>query len=219
MRLCGLAVIGFVLCGVAPPLRAASGDPAPALSAASLYNEGNAYARAGKPGLAVLNYERARVLAPADPDIAANLAIVRGAARVSATIPGRMTRLLLLASPNVYAWMGLLGGVLTGAGVVALAATRRWRPAAFVTIVTGTLGVAIAVANVIVWWPTLHAAVIITPEAAVRAAPAPMSDSLFSLHEAQIVRIEAEHEGFWLVRTNDDRSGWVAVANLARIVP
>ncbi len=42
-------------------------------SAASLYNLGNSYARAGKTGLAVLNYERASLLAPNDPDIQANL--------------------------------------------------------------------------------------------------------------------------------------------------
>jgi len=34
-------------------------------SAAGLYNLANSYARAGQPGMAVLNYERARLLAPA----------------------------------------------------------------------------------------------------------------------------------------------------------
>src|ERR1041385_4838407 len=37
------------------------------------YNLGNAWFRQGKMGLAVLNYERARRLAPRDPDILANL--------------------------------------------------------------------------------------------------------------------------------------------------
>jgi hypothetical protein len=46
-----------------------------------------------------------------------------------------------------------------------------------------------------------------------------MGDSLFALHEAEVVGIDAEHEGFLLVRTSSGRSGWVAVANLARIVP
>ena len=36
-----------------------------AYSAAGLYNLANSYARAGKPGMAVLNYERASLLAPA----------------------------------------------------------------------------------------------------------------------------------------------------------
>ena len=35
-------------------------------SAPALYNRANAYARAGKPGLAVLNYERAKLLEPKD---------------------------------------------------------------------------------------------------------------------------------------------------------
>src|ERR1051326_2790731 len=37
------------------------------------YNLGNAWFRQGKMGLAVLNYERARRLAPRDPDLLANL--------------------------------------------------------------------------------------------------------------------------------------------------
>src|SRR6202161_2860169 len=53
----------------------------PRYSADGLYNLANSYARAGKPGLAVLNYERAALLAPDDPDINANLAYVRTAAQ------------------------------------------------------------------------------------------------------------------------------------------
>ena len=48
-----------------------------AYSAPALYDLGNFYARAGRPAMAVLNYERARILAPTDPDIQANLSQVR----------------------------------------------------------------------------------------------------------------------------------------------
>ncbi len=59
----------------AAPAEARQQPQAPAgYSAAALYNLANAYARAGKPGLAVLNYERAKLLDPQDPDIDANLA-------------------------------------------------------------------------------------------------------------------------------------------------
>ncbi len=55
--------------------------PVPAgYSAAGLYNLANSYARAGKPGMAVLNYERARLLSPNDPDVEANLRFVRSSA-------------------------------------------------------------------------------------------------------------------------------------------
>src|ERR1700677_2919513 len=46
-------------------------------SSTALYNLANAYARDGKPGMAVVNYERARLLAPDDPVIEANLVLVR----------------------------------------------------------------------------------------------------------------------------------------------
>ena len=54
----------------------------PRYSADGLYNLANSYARAGKPGLAVLNYERAALLAPDDVDINANLEYVRASAHV-----------------------------------------------------------------------------------------------------------------------------------------
>src|SRR5271170_2726234 len=41
------------------------------------YNLGNAWFRRDKLGLAILNYERARTLAPRDPDILANLKFAR----------------------------------------------------------------------------------------------------------------------------------------------
>ena len=73
---------GIVLL-IALALLGAAGHAAQApagYSAPALYNLANAYARAGKPGLAVLNYERAKLLEPNDPDIDANLRHVREAA-------------------------------------------------------------------------------------------------------------------------------------------
>jgi hypothetical protein len=213
-----LALLGLALWLSALQGRAQPAEATPSLSAASLYNAGNAYARAGKPGLAVLNYERARLLAPADPDIAANLATVRRSADVSSATPSGVARLLLRASPNFFAWFGLVGVLLMGFGLLGAVSALRWRHAAYGVILLGGLGIAITLADIVVWWPTLHAAVIITPDTPVRVAPAPMGASLFALHEAEVVQVEAEHEGFFLVRTGSARSGWVAAANLARIV-
>jgi hypothetical protein len=213
------AVLGLVLGTLALQVRAQPETAAPRLSAASLYNQGNAYARAGKPGLAVLNYERARLLAPDDADIAANLAVVRRSAHLATHAPTGIARLLLLANPNAYAWLGVGGLLLAGAGLVGLGGASPWRRIAPVAIGLGGAGLALTIANLVMWWPTLHSAVIITPDAPVRVAPVPMGDSLFALPEADLVRIEAEHEGFLLVRTSADRTGWVAAANLARIVP
>lgn len=224
-----LALLILSLCGTAPcagadpdtrsPSPSSSPMPATALSAASLYDAGNAYARSGKPGLAVLNYERARILAPADPDIAANLATVRSAALAADSPPSAAVKCLLLASPDAYAWFGLVGMVIAGIGLLGVQGMRRWRGAAAALALLGGLSVATTLANVVLWWPRLHAAVILTRDAPVRVAPVPMGSSMFTLREAELVRIEAEHQGFFLVRTSMGRTGWVAAADLARIVP
>ncbi len=76
--------IAMLIAGLALWAAQAFAQPSqPRYSADRLYNLANSYARAGKPGLAVLSYERAALLAPADQDINANLAYVRAAAHVS----------------------------------------------------------------------------------------------------------------------------------------
>jgi len=47
------------------------------VSAALFYNLGNSYARNNQPGRAILNYLRAKRLAPGNPDIRGNLQLVR----------------------------------------------------------------------------------------------------------------------------------------------
>src|SRR5580692_5177570 len=81
----------------------------PQYSADGLYNLANSYARAGQPGLAVLNYERAALLAPNDPDINANLEYVRSIAQVTTTPPSRWTRVAQAMNPTLAAWIGVLG--------------------------------------------------------------------------------------------------------------
>src|SRR5271170_1776891 len=78
-------------------------------SAAALYNLGNAYARAGKPGMAVLNYERASLLAPNDPDVEANLRLVRESSHLPSESRNWLGRAVALASPTILSWIGVLG--------------------------------------------------------------------------------------------------------------
>src|SRR6202044_2357015 len=89
--------------------------PVPAgYSAPSLYNLANSFARAGKPGLAVLNYERARLLDPKDPDIEANLRHVREASGLPPDSRSGFQRAAEFADPRLLAWVGLLGLSLAG---------------------------------------------------------------------------------------------------------
>ncbi len=198
--------------------QARAAPAAPSYSAAGLYNLGNAYARAGKPGLAVLNYERARLLAPRDPDIATNLGIVRAAVHLpSPADPWRQA--LEPLNSTLLAWTGLLGVVLVGGSLLAGQWSRRhpgWR---YTALAAGFVLAALTVAHGAALWPLLHEGVIITAATPVRVSPVPMGDPLFTLPEAETVRMTAQHDDFVLVETREGRTGWVSRANVAAVVP
>jgi hypothetical protein len=193
--------------------------PQPLYSADGLYNLGNSYARAGRPGLAVLSYERAALLAPDDADINANLAYIRASAHVPMKLRNRFARLASAPSPNLAAWLGVLGIALVGIGLVARKVAPRllWIPSG--GILLGVALIALSVSNAMLLWPRMHEAIVLVDQTPARVSPAPMGDTAFVLREADSVTMTAEHEDFILIRTGGDLSGWVARANLGAVVP
>jgi hypothetical protein len=188
-------------------------------SADGLYNLGNSYARAGKPGLAVLNYERAALLAPGDADINANLEYVRASAHVSAEPRSRLSRVAQAVGPALAAWLGVLGIALVGAGLLARKMTPRFRWARAGGVLVGIALIVLTVSSAILLWPRMRAAVILVNQTPARVSPVPMGDTAFILPEAETVTMTAEHEDFVLIRTRGGLSGWVARANLGAVVP
>jgi hypothetical protein len=188
-------------------------------SAAGLYNAGNAYARAGKPGMAVLNYERASLLAPNDPDIEANLRLVREPLRLPSESRTALARAVPRAGPDWLAWSGVTGLLIVGLSLLAGQVNPGHRWVRRAATLSGIAMIGLTAANAMVLWPKLHEAVVIASNTAVRVSPAPMGDPLFVLTEAETVEMMAEHEGFVLVQTRAGRTGWAAHASLAPIVP
>jgi hypothetical protein len=188
-------------------------------SAAALYNLGNSYARQGKLGMAVVNYERASLLSPDDPDIDANLRYVRAASHVPAPPRSELERIARIVSPFAVAWIGVIGLIIVGASELAAQLSPRYRWVRRTAALLGVLMICLTVGNGISLWPILHEGVVISSAAPVRVSPVPMGDSLFVLPEAESVKITAEHEGFLLVETATGRMGWVSRANIASIVP
>jgi hypothetical protein len=214
------ALAGLMVCLVLSGGRShASPAQSDAYSAATLYNQGNAFARAGNPGMAILNYERARLLAPHDADIAANVRLVRAAAHLPAESDSWFERAGFMANPTLLAWTGVLGVLLAGTTLLWGRFTARHRWPRRATAVVGAALAAWTAGNALVLWPVLHEAVVLVAATPVRVTPVPMGDPLFVLPEAETVRITAEHEDFVLVRTGTGRTGWVARANLAPVVP
>jgi hypothetical protein len=191
----------------------------PRYSADGLYNLANSYARAGKPGLAVLNYERAALLAPDDADINSNMEYVRASAHVPTEPRTRFARVAQAASPNFAAWIGVLGIALVGVAMLAKRIAPRFRWLRAGAVLLGVALIALTVSNAVLLWPRIHEAVVLINQTPARVSPVPMGDTAFVLREAETVTMTAEHEDFVLIRTRGGLSGWVARANLGAVVP
>lgn len=192
-------------------------------SAGVYFNLGNAWFRQDKLGLAILNYERARRLAPRDPDILANLKFAQqrlGVEEVNQP-PQALRRFWLNAVRSrtmvEWAWLEIVTLWLTLLAVAGCIWLPKWR--------TGFVIVAVAAACV---WVTATAALIarvsLPPEAIVlatkteaRSAPLPLATVLFSLPEGARVAVR-EDRGEWLfVERADGKQGWVHRSALASI--
>lgn len=188
-------------------------------SAPVLFNLGNAYLCAGKTGLAILDYQRARLLAPRDPDIAANLNAARNAAGIEvANVPwyGAFSHAL---SPDAWAW--LASSALFGL-CAALLATAFWpyaRLASRFAAVGCAVVLAAAVGAVVLRAPQLDEAVVTTKNGVARISPFASAATAFPLNEGQTVAINSSHAGFALVTTADGRRGWVAASDFAPLIP
>ncbi|MEP6884643.1 MAG: hypothetical protein ABJC66_07830 [Gammaproteobacteria bacterium] len=190
----------------------------PGYSIAALYNLGNAYAKSGKPGFAILNYERARLLDPNDPDIDANLRHVRQTSGLPPQARSRFDRLTAIAGPQVLAWVGVLGLLIAGLGTLAQRRYPRHRGKLITAAAFGFSLLGITIASGIALWPVMHEAIVVLHSAPVRVSPVLIGETLFELPEGTIVESGAQHDGFVLVRTSTGRSGWVPDTNVAAVV-
>jgi hypothetical protein len=209
----------LVFCLLLSSVRVHSESEPAGYSAAGLYNLANSYARAGKPGMAILNYERASLLAPGDPDIEANLRFVRASAHLPAETPDTLDRVAKIASPFWMSWFGVLGLVIVGACVIIAQLSSRHRLARGAVALLGATMVGLTLCSVLALGSRLREGVVIAAATPVRVSPVPMGDPLFLLPEGEKVKITAEHDGFDLIETRAGRAGWISNSSLAPIVP
>jgi tetratricopeptide (TPR) repeat protein len=178
-------------------------------SAPVLFNLGNAFYRAGRFGAAILNYERALVLAPQDPNVAANLRLAREQAGVTAPLPNAIEQAARALSPNTIAWMG---SAALAAFCLALG-LRRFRPqfSPAKVIVGIAAGVLLTVAAMFALrWREFNQAIVTVAQAPARIAPASTAAETFALKAGEPVTAGKTYGQFILVRTPDGRSGWVS---------
>ena len=185
------------------------------------YNLGNAWFRQDKLGLAILNYERARRLAPRDPDVQANLKFAQqklGVDEINSP-PRPVQRFLrsVIESRTLGEWSAyeLAGLWLTALAIGAWIYFPKIRTG---LVVVGVAGIAVLTVSVVALGNrTIAGVVTIATEA--RFAPLPDSTVHFRLAEGTKV-VTQEDRGQWLfVERADGQQGWVKAEAVARIAP
>jgi tetratricopeptide (TPR) repeat protein len=187
-------------------------------SAPVLFNLGNACYRAGQFGAAILNYERAQVLAPRDGSISANLRLAREKVGVPASTLNEVERAARILTPNTLAWIGSLALTTICLGI----GLGRFRPRfSYGKVIVGVAAVTVlaVAASFAIRWPEFNRAIVITANAPARIAPADTAAESFALKAGEPVTIAKSYGQFILARTPDGRSGWVARVDLARVLP
>jgi hypothetical protein len=215
----GAAIMGM------PPLGGAAwaetvNSPAAgsAYSAPALYDLGNSYAHAGRPAMAVLNYERARILSPTDPDIQKNLSHVRESVGLPALHAGWLSQHDELADPNTLYWIGVFGLAITGVTLLLRRARSKHRALLAGGAVVGGFLMALSLGDAIAVASSLHQYVVMAATPA-RTSPISAVEPLFTVPLADVVNVRDEHQGFALIRDAQGREGWVARRDLAPVIP
>lgn len=178
-------------------------------SAPVLFNLANAQMAEGKLGPAILNYERARWLAPGDPDIAANLALARHKAGLE---PESLSHFAAVAHWLTWTEWSILATALLWLLAAALPLRRilpRAAPAMSAGAVLAGLVLLSALGALVLRWQDLDRAIVTAPEAPARVSPISVIQPLFTLRAGEPVTIKRTYGAFTLIATRKGREGWV----------
>ena len=190
-------------------------------SAKLFYNMGNAYFKSGKIGEAILYYNKAQKLAPADSDVAYNLAYANSFVKDKIEVVPEFflnewfSALGNTMSSDSWAILSLvaLALTLTFGLVYLLGAKRRVRKGGFVValvaavvmLITG--GFAAAERRDIL---DCSEAVVVSSAAAVKSSPDRTSKDIFILHEGTKVKVLDTYGAWNEIRIADGNEGWIS---------
>jgi tetratricopeptide (TPR) repeat protein len=183
------------------------------VSAGLLFNQGNAWFRAGEQGRAIAAYRRAARLAPRDPDILANLQFARKTAsegtdpslRLRPSWHHRLSLREWVLGFSVCWWLSFL---LLGIGRVKPTWRKGLRPVLLI-FALASLGTGFGVVRT--QWEQAHHryGVIIAKSGVARQGPLEEARSAFSLRDGLEVEILDQKEEWRQVRDSLQRTGWL----------
>ena len=194
-----------------------AGSPS-ATSAQSLVSRAEETLAQGHPGPAILNLERARLLEPRSPTVAADLAQARAAANLPAVEPRLAGTPRQILRADQWGHVALIGLGFLALGVV----SGFWRVGGRPAFVAATLvGAAVAFAGV---WAAVRGAVpsnlavVVAPGAVAYVAPSTHAQKSFEPSEGSLVLIERASGDYALIAAAG-QEGWVIRTDVQTILP
>lgn len=197
-------------------------------SAELYYNLANAYFKREQVGEALLNYNRALRLSPADEDIRHNLAFAEQSTKDSIEqIPEFFLSTWMRSVRNLMggnAWtilsIVMLALALAMALLYLLAQPLSMRKTGFYSM--ALFGLLFIITTSFAWSARTEAtaqrdAIIMSSAASIKSSPDSNSTELFVLHEGTKVRVGEVMDKWAEVRIADGRKGWIEIDRIERI--
>jgi tetratricopeptide (TPR) repeat protein len=198
-------------------------------SAPLCFDLANAEAKAGHIGLAILNYERARYLAPSDSDIDHNLQLARQQAGLKSNSLRWWQVALRLLTINqwlaiVDVWLGLIAlAVLANAFADKLAAGSGLSRPVLGKIIKTVLFVSIPCFLFTAYIALLAAplrieGVVVAKDAVLRLSPFDAAEQIGTLPEGELVTVEKRHDDYFRIEGRDGQYGWITGKALEPVI-
>ncbi|MEO8440760.1 MAG: tetratricopeptide repeat protein [Spartobacteria bacterium] len=184
------------------------------------YDLGNAYYRAGETGRAVLNYERALALDPAQPEARANLQLVRDQTRALQLAPGWVEGHLRFLSRDQFTWLAAIAFWGAAAILAGLYFMRR-RPVvwifAFLVLATIAGGAAFAGYALETGTAGQEIAIITQKKIQARLATAESAGTVLVLPPGSEVKILSTRGDWIYAALPNDLQGWIPAGSAERV--
>lgn len=195
-------------------------------SASLLYNLGNSQFQLGDHGAAILSYERAKLIAPRDPDLLANLILARKAATVFPDIKYNpwLDRMLGFLSRDEWSWWVVVAAFWIGVMAISGNFARNARPW-LRKLRWGSMlisAIIILLGGVILFLRRDEGlrGIVISESAAVRLSPFEKAEAVGNPGAGRSVQIgEKKGEYYFVQVPGTDLQGWMDRTEVKRIGP
>ena len=202
-------------------------------SAPLCFDEANAEARAGHTGVALLNYERARYLAPGDKDIDHNLQLARKQAGLDPD--SYRWWQIMLRSIDWTVWLAIMGAclllifaaIIATAYAPAISTATKIPPRLVKNICRAILFAGIPFCLLMgyvevstVGFNNRIEGVIVAPkQATLRLSPFDSADSIGTIPEGELVTVEDRHNDYLRIEARDHHFGWIQQKDIEPVIP